>query len=249
MKFPVLPKNMVAIGQNEPFVFDCHKGVDCFTHCCRQLDLALAPYDVLRLKNALGMHSAQFLDNYVIIEREDGEVFPRFYLTMVDDGNASCVFVTKDGCSLYPDRPGACRAYPMGRASMRQPDGSIEDQYVLLNEEHCHGFAESGKQTPLEYSRQQGFDKYNSINDVLIPVLQHEKIRDGMQLNEQQVALFTLALYDLDTFRDKLFSAALDAAPPDAAEQERLNDDEALLLFAVTWLKSELFKDTTDASG
>ena len=80
-------------------------------------------------------------------------------------------------------------------------------------------------------------------------MLQHEKIRGGMQLNEQQVALFTLALYDLDTFRDKLFSAALDTAPPDAAEQKRLNDDEALLLFAVTWLKSELFKDTTDASG
>ena len=122
---------MVAIGANEPFAFDCHKGVGCFTHCCRQLDLALTPYDVLRLKNALSMHSAQFLDNYVIIEREDGEVFPRFYLTMVDDGNASCVFVTKDGCSLYPDRPGACRVYPMGRASMRRPDGSIEDQYVL----------------------------------------------------------------------------------------------------------------------
>jgi len=243
-----MPKNMVAIEENEPFTFDCHKEVGCFTHCCRQLDLALTPYDVLRLKNALDMHSAKFLENYVIIEREEGEAFPRFYLTMVDDGNASCVFVDKDGCSLYPDRPGACRVYPLGRASMRTSNGSIKDHYVLLNEEHCQGFKESCKQTPLEYSRQQGFDKYNRINDVLIPLLQHEKIRGGIQLNEQQLSLFTLALYDLDTFRDKLFSATLDIELADAAEQERLKDDEALLLFAITWLRSEFFGDTTASS-
>lgn len=248
MKLPVLPKNMVAIEANEPFAFDCHKDVGCFTHCCRQLDLALTPYDVLRLKNALDMHSAEFLEKYVIIEREEEEAFPRFYLTMVDDGNASCVFVTQNGCSLYPDRPGACRVYPMGRASMRRADGSIEDHYVLLNEEHCRGFKESYKQTPLEYSHQQGFATYNRINDLLIPLLQHEKIRSGLRLNDQQISLFTLALYDLDTFRDKLFSSALDIALADAAEQERLKDDEALLLFAITWLKSKLFEDTTASS-
>ena len=165
MKLPLLPRNIVRIGDNEPFNFACHQKVHCFTDCCRQLDLTLTPYDVLRLKNRLNMTSGEFLDRYVIIEQDQDDVFPRLYLTMVDDGKASCVFVTGVGCSVYPDRPGACRAYPMGRASMRKSDNNVEEYYVLLNEEHCKGFSEPAHQTPTQYCRAQGLDKYNDMNE------------------------------------------------------------------------------------
>ena len=243
MKLPLLPKNIARIGDTEKFSFACHDKVSCFTNCCRQLELALTPYDMLRLKNELGIHSRDFLDTYVIVEHNPEEdVFPRLYLTMVDDGRASCVFVTDKGCSVYPSRPGACRAYPMGRAAMRKPDNSLEEYFVLLNEEHCLGFAEAAQQTPLEYSQDQGLDKYNAMNDVLVPILQHDQIRQGMQLNQDQIDLFVLALYDLDTFREKLFNNTLETAPLDEAQREKLKDDENLFFFGVDWLKDQLFK-------
>ena len=241
MKLPLLPKNIARIGDNDKFSFACHSKVRCFTECCRHLDLALTPYDVLRLKNTLKISSTEFLDKYVIIEQDQEDVFPRFYLTMVDDGRASCVFVTGDGCSVYLNRPGACRAYPMGRASMRKSDSTMEEYYVLLNEEHCQGFAESERHTPLEYCRAQGLDQYNAMNDSLVPILQHEKIRNGMRLSPEQIGHFILALYDLDTFRKKLFCGTLGAAALTEKEKAKLEDDEKLLLFAIEWLKNQLF--------
>ncbi len=241
MKLPLLPKNIARIGEDEKFSFACHSQVGCFTECCRQLDLALTPYDVIRLKNALKISSTEFLDNYVIIEHDEEDVFPRFYLTMVDDGRASCVFVKKNGCSVYPDRPGACRAYPMGRASIRKTDNNIEEYYVLLNEEHCQGFAESETQTPLEYCRGQGLDQYNTVNDALVPILQHEKIRKGMRLSTDQINLFVLALYDLDAFRKKLFCGSITAGALTKDEQAELENDEKLLLFGIKMLENQLF--------
>ena len=33
--------------------FACHPGVSCFNACCKQADVMLAPYDVIRLKQRL----------------------------------------------------------------------------------------------------------------------------------------------------------------------------------------------------
>ncbi|MDY6974018.1 MAG: YkgJ family cysteine cluster protein, partial [Thermodesulfobacteriota bacterium] len=37
--------------------FNCTPGVACFTQCCQDVTIVLTPYDVLRLKNALGISS------------------------------------------------------------------------------------------------------------------------------------------------------------------------------------------------
>lgn len=241
MKLPMMPKNLARVADDEEFGFSCHSGVRCFTHCCSHLELALTPYDVLRLKNALTINSQEFLDRYVIIEQEEEDIFPRLYLTMVDDGNVSCVFVTKSGCTVYADRPGACRAYPMGRASMRKEHNRLEEFYVLLNEDHCKGFEESPRQTPLQYCKEQGLDTYNRINDAMVPLLQHDKIRQGMRLSKEQSELYVSCLYNLDSFRERLFAGKLQGAPVTAKLQEELKDDEKLLLYGITWLQDTFF--------
>ncbi|HIQ37251.1 MAG TPA: YkgJ family cysteine cluster protein, partial [Desulfocapsa sulfexigens] len=172
-----LPENVNRIENDEVFRFSCHPGVDCFTDCCRQLELALTPYDVLRLKQETKLDSSSFLERYVIQEQEAEDIFPRFYLTMVDDGQASCVFVAETGCTVYPGRPGACRAYPMGRAAMRKDNNTIEEFFVLLKESHCNGFQEQEEQTTKRYSEGQGLQKYNNVNDKVAALLQHEMIR------------------------------------------------------------------------
>lgn len=241
MNIPQLPKNVERLTDEQPFSFACHNKVRCFTHCCRHLELSLTPYDVLRLKNGLKISSTQFLEQYVIIEQEEHDIFPRLYLTMIDDGNASCIFVNTAGCSVYQDRPGACRAYPMGRASMRRRDNTIEQFFVLLHENHCKGFEEKPTQTPLEYSKEQGLNKYNAYNDAMVGILQHDKIRDKMQLSPEQSQEFILALYDLDKFRERVFSDKINASPLSDKQKDALLDDEKLLLFAIDWLTERLF--------
>lgn len=240
---PQLPKNVTRIEKEEIFHFACHPSIPCFTDCCRQLELALTPYDVLRLKKGCGLRSDEFLDRYVIIEQEEHETFPRLYLTMVDDGRASCVFVSNAGCTLYQDRPGACRAYPMGRAAILQPDNIMDNFFVILQESHCQGFQEQQKQNAATYSVEQGLTTYNRFNDAVATILQHDQIRQGRRFSEKQRELFILGLYNLDLFRTQLLTGNLPGAKQlDASTKVRLADDEELLLYAIDWLSDFLFK-------
>lgn len=239
-----LPKHVSRIEKDTAFHFSCHPKVSCFTDCCRQLELALTPYDVLRLKQETKLESCSFLERYVIQEQEVEESFPRMYLTMVDDGQASCVFVAETGCTVYPGRPGACRTYPMGRAAIRQDDNSIEEFFVLLKESHCNGFQEKEEQTAVSYSKEQGLEDYNAINDKVAMLLQHDKFRQGMQLSQVQTEYFVLALYDLDTFRNRLDQGTLPHRDHYLSQKELYKDDEQLLLFGIDWLHGVLFKES-----
>lgn len=244
MKQPLLPKNVQRMEEGETFCFSCHPAVTCFTDCCRQLELALTPYDVLRLKKGCGLRSEDFHDRYVIMEQEEHETFPRFYLTMIDDGRASCAFVSDAGCTVYLDRPGACRAYPLGRAAIRQADDTMDAFFVLLRESHCHGFQEQQEQDAGSYSTEQGLPTYNRFNDAVAALLQHEQIRQGKRLSTKQREQFTLALYDLDRFRTLLLAGELPGTIAiDETTRKRLADDEELLLYAIDWLQDILFKD------
>ena len=236
-----LPKHVNQLGQLDTFTFACNKDVKCFTECCRMLDLALTPYDVLRLRRATGLTSNQLLDEYIIIEQDPEEAFPRFYLTMVDDGRASCVFVAKQGCTVYQHRPAACRAYPLGRAIIRGNDGAIQEHFVLVKEDHCLGFDEPVPQTALQYSLEQELSTYNRFNDAVAEVLQHESVRNGFSPSARQVDLFILTLYNIDVFRERIFNDQLATMILTPAEKNRLKSDEELLLFGIDWLGRQLF--------
>lgn len=237
MSRPELPHQVEELQPGDPFTFLCHREINCFTQCCRQLDLALSPYDVLRLREATGLHSAELLERYIIREQTEGDVFPQFYLSMIDDGAASCVFVSPEGCRVYAHRPGACRTYPMGRAAVWR-DGAVDASFVLIREPHCQGFREKTLQTSKSYSASQGLEKYNLFSDMLAEITQHERVRQGMELTEKQLRIYTLALYNLDAFRDGL--RKIGAAGKDVPEAV-FTDDEALLIYGIEWVKKELF--------
>ena len=236
-----LPEYVTRLGGRETFAFACHSGVRCFTDCCRMLELALTPYDVLRLRKATGLTSRELLEHYIITEQDPGEPFPRFYLTMVDDGRASCVFVSPEGCTVYPHRPSACRAYPLGRAAVRTGNGTILEHFVIMKETHCRGFLEATQQTPLQYSIDQELTVYNTFNDAVVQILQHDAIRQGLIPARKDIELFTLALYDLDTFRQMLMEDKVESTILSQPEKDRLQEDEELLLFAIELLKRQLF--------
>jgi len=237
---PNLPENVRRIETDELFSFDCLPGNLCFTDCCRQLELALSPYDVLRLCQTTGLLSDEFLNRYVIIEQEDDDVFPRFYLTMVDDGKESCVFVSQEGCTVYEHRPSACRTYPMGRAVIRE-DNTLSEFFVLLKENHCLGFSNKRSHTAVSYCKDQGLKPYIRLNDALASIIQHEKVRAGMSFDKEQIDAYILSLYNLDQFRHQLKSGKLSHIREDELANLGQWDNEELLLYGIVWLRRVLF--------
>lgn len=235
-----LPCQVRPVKPEETFAFCCHRRVSCFTECCRELELALTPYDVLRLRRATALHSARLHERYIIEEQEPSAPFPSFYLTMVDDGRASCVFVRPEGCSIYPNRPGACRTYPLGRGTVKH-ENILHEQFVLLREPHCRGFEQESVQTAQTYMKSQELAPYNRFNDLLAEITQHEQIRRGMRPSAEQIRRYKLALFDLDTFREKLHRNEFDI--PAGLHYQPLDDsdDENLLEFSMKWIKNQLF--------
>ncbi|OQX05878.1 MAG: hypothetical protein BWK76_26875 [Desulfobulbaceae bacterium A2] len=238
-----LPSGQVRrLKPGETFRFRCQPEVPCFTACCHDLELALSPYDALRLRRRLGIDSRELLDRYVIVEDEDGAL-PHCFLTMVDDGQASCIFLTPAGCSVYPDRPSACRSYPLGRAAYRNAQGEGTSVYhVLLREEHCQGFAAEEEHDAAGYSADQGLEPYNRMNDLLLPLVQHERLRSGMTVFPAQARLYLDTLYDIDGFVRRLAQEEAGSEPAEEAmAAARADDDERLLACAVRWLVPRLF--------
>lgn len=227
------PAHVTPLKPGERFQFSCHPGVSCFNECCRQLDLALSPYDVLCLKNSLGLTSGEFLDQYAIIEDGEENRYPMVYLGMIDDGRASCPFVSAKGCTVYQARPGACRTYPLGRAAFQTACGGKQASYVLVREDHCQGFSQGESETADQWIEKQGLLPFHEANDEVMTIVLHRGMQRGLTVEER--AKFLMALYDLDRFREFLRNSG--------SIEVHAGDDLALLRFGVSWLRRELFAE------
>ena len=106
------PEGMEPLG-NSMFQFRCEPDVECYMQCCRKLDLILYPYDIIRLKNRLGISSDQLLDQHVDVVLRPSNFFPEVLLRMSENREKTCPFLIESGCSVYPDRPDTCRTFPV----------------------------------------------------------------------------------------------------------------------------------------
>ena len=144
----VLKENILEehdrLGPNDTFKFGCHPGISCFNTCCTDVNIFLSPYDVLRMRQRLGISSTEFLDKYTLLPVQKDMTVPVVLLKMQENEKRTCHFVTDEGCGVYSDRPWPCRMYPLGMASSKDtPDGwQGERFYFLLKEGGCMGFEE-----------------------------------------------------------------------------------------------------------
>lgn len=73
------------------------------TKCCYGKVIRVGPYEALRLSRRLGISTTEFL-------REHTEAGGTVLRTRE---NKSCIYLDEKGCSVHPDRPLACRIYPL----------------------------------------------------------------------------------------------------------------------------------------
>ena len=247
----IMPKKLTM---DSPLQFECHPGVSCFTACCHGIKIVLTPYDILMLKKRLDMPAHEFLNKYttpVYLEKTD---MPGVALKLREDKeNNPCPFVTPEGCTVYTDRPSACRYYPVGMADFHEGQGAMgsdadhqdeEKFFFIVKEGHCKGFEEPKTWTVREWRKDQGVDVRDEMNkEWLRLVMRRKSFGHQASLSDQAKRMFFMASTDLDHFRRFVFeSSFLDTYIVDDDVLEKIKtDDVELMLFSFKYLASSLF--------
>jgi len=239
-----MDENMIPLSMDDTFTFSCSPDVPCFNQCCSDLNQFLTPYDILRLKQHLGLASGVFLERYTV--RHDGPRTGLPVITLKPEHSTErrCPFVTSEGCAVYEARPSSCRIYPLARAVTRsRQTGRLTEHYALLQEPHCHGHDNTGRWTVREWIAAQGLDEYHEINDLFLSIISLKNRSRPGPLDLKSRHIFHLAMYDLDAFRTRIVShGILDPDQPDGRTFQQLKEDDvALLKFGHVWIQRVLF--------
>jgi Fe-S-cluster containining protein len=241
-----MENNMIPLSENDTFTFSCSRKVPCFNECCRDLNQFLTPYDILRLKQRLGLSSSLFLERYASQQTGPETGLPVITLKTEFAKKLQCPFVTPSGCSVYEDRPSSCRTYPLLRiASRSRETGEIAERFILLKEPHCLGFERGRTWTIREWIENQEVFFYNEMNDMLLEIISFKNRRLPGSLDIKSRVAFHMALYDIDAFRSHIFENNIldqwNPKNPDIITSDTLNDDVALLKLGHQWIKKILF--------
>jgi Fe-S-cluster containining protein len=243
---PVVPE---TFGGDREIRFRCRKGIACWNACCSNIDITLTPYDVLRLKRRLGLDSGAFLREFTFPYELEKDGIAGVKLKPVDEGTA-CRFMTAGGCSVYDDRPTACRYYPVALLAMRrQGESTDRDSYALVKEPHCLGHQEPRTITVAQYRREQGLEDYDLLARGWRQLVL-KKMSSGPTVGKpsrRSLELFFTACYNLDRFRAFVSSDAFRSLyeVADAEMAEILADDTQLMLFAFRFLRQVMFGEET----
>ena len=234
---------LIPIQLDDKFGFACHKNVPCFNHCCKDLNQALTPYDVVRLKNHLKLTAQEFLNRYAVVYSGPATGLPVASLRFSADQDHDCPFVTPDGCMVYASRPSSCRIYPLARALQRsRSDGRITEHYAVLKEDHCLGFEEDAEQTVRQWIADQELEAYHKLNDAMMELIaMKNQLRPG-ELSPEDHDMVRMAFYDLDTLKGKALAGELPSLDHDHLRPlPGKADDEAWLAWSMSWIGQVLF--------
>jgi uncharacterized protein len=230
------------MGPDDCFTFRCGAELDCFTRCCRDVTIVLTPYDLIRLRRALGIDSSELLDRHSIRIQMPGQKFPIVVLKMEEPAK-TCPFVSEQGCGVYPDRPWSCRMYPLGAAEPQKPASGERGFHFIVQEELCHGHGQGRSVSVREWMAEQQIEEFELLSGSFKDLTLHDFWDGDKELTPQQADMFYMACYDLDRFRRFVFETRfLQLFDVDEARVEAIRaDDLELLDFGVQWLRFSLF--------
>ena len=243
---PVVPNQLSG---DAVIQFRCHKGIDCFNACCKNIEIMLTPYDIIRLKQRLGITSTEFLRQYTepFEFAKDGVAGVRFKPV---EGGTACQFMRDEGCSVYEDRPTACRYYPLGLLSTRRQDENFDRaSYALVQEDHCHGHFEDRKLTVDEYRKEQGLEEYDEKGRLWRQQILKVKSAGPYigRMSKVSRQFFFMASYDMDRFREFIKSEGFSYTYDIDQEtlDKLLSDELALMEFGDRMIRQIMYAEET----
>ncbi len=232
------------------FKFRCYQDIGCFNKCCRNTNMLLTPYDILRMKKRLGLSSGEFLEKYTYTHIDETSSHPYAVLDMVEDQEGKCPFLASEGCSIYEDRPSNCRYYPVGQGIIIKDPGTGPvpvEFYFFIREPNCLGYNEDKEWSIEKWRVDQGVDLYDEMNKEWKEIQLRRDNPGKPKLDENKQQLMYMASYNLDKFKKFVFeSGFLNIFDLDIEEVEKMKtDDIALMKFGFKYLKYILMLEET----
>ena len=230
------------LAEGEHFNFRCHAALACFNQCCRNLNLFLYPYDLLRLSRRLGVSTDEFVETHADVVIREGHYFPEVLLRMAENETRTCPFLTDSGCSVYHDRPDTCRTFPVEQGALYDAaSGRTTAVHYFRPPDFCLGQHEGQAWTVETWSRDQEAERYHEMT------MRWAEIRrlfqddpwgaEGPRGAKARMAF--MATYNVDRFREFIFgSSFLKRYRIKSDLKRRLrSSDRTLLLFGFDWVK------------
>ncbi len=229
---------LTVLNPENDFRFQCHQSLECFTRCCRDITIFLTPYDILRMKNRLGISSENFLAAYTATMIGSAGL-PVVVLKMQGDAEKSCPFVTAQGCMIYPDRPWACRIYPLQPESTKITQKTGKEYYSIMDVPFCLGLKSDRVSTLAGWIEKQGIPIYREMEAAFKKIAMNEFLSNKKISNNEIQQMYYMACYDLDRFRRFVMESTFlkrFEVEPDVVEKIKHSDVE-LYHFAMRWLE------------
>ncbi|PID40307.1 MAG: hypothetical protein CR984_03890 [Proteobacteria bacterium] len=232
----------IPLKKSDTFQFRCHSGLSCFNQCCRNLNLFLYPYDILRLRKSLGLDSDQFLDRHVDVVLRDGNHFPDVLLRMADNDSRTCPFLGSEGCTVYSDRPDTCRTFPVEHGLLfGDRPGESKTISFFRPPDFCQGQHENQEMTLDRWANDQDAVMHNrmTIRWASVKAMFHRNPWGPEGMNGAKGKMAFMAAYNIDRFREFVFgSSFLKRYRIKKALAKKLRtSDRELLLFVFEWIQ------------
>lgn len=223
-----------VLEHEDTFYFGCHPGIDCFTQCCQDVNILLTPYDIVQMKNRIGISSTEFLKQYTKTLIAPETAMPAVQFKMDEANDKRCYFVGDQGCGVYEHRPWSCRMYPLDHSS----EGA--GFAPMVDSSRCLGLNDNKAWRLQDWFEAQGLKPYNDWNKRFAALAEDPKLTTWRTEHPGAMEIFHLACYDIDRFREVVFKENLyEMLGRDPIDLEELRtDDFAMLDFAFVWLKS-----------
>jgi Fe-S-cluster containining protein len=233
----------VTLGLDDSFSFGCDSSLACFNKCCRDINLFLTPYDILRMKRRLGISSAEFLKTYTFPLFPDEVGHPVILMKMIPDETKQCPFVGEKGCLIYDDRPWSCRSFPLEPVA-----DSLPPAFGIIKRDFCLGFGK-GKvsRTVRKWRDTQNVALYEEMNEEWKRITYHEDFASKNFLEGHHRDIFFLGSYNIDEFRNLLIHGDLEKYfEIEKGTLKRIKSNETeLLRFSFKWMRCVLFGEAT----
>lgn len=236
----------IRLKAGDTFRFRCHADIACFNRCCRNLKLFLYPYDVIRLKNALGMTSDRFLNEHVDVVLREENFFPEVLLRMADNEHRTCPFLSDAGCRVYSDRPDTCRFFPVERGLLFDAHRHKPVPVHFFHPpDFCLGRHEDQELTVASWAQDQLAATYDRMTTGWAQVKQlFQNDPWGAEgPGGQKAKMAFMAAYNIDAFRQFIFESTFlkrFRVKPNRVRKIR-TDDVALMTFGWDWIRLFVF--------
>jgi len=202
----------------------------------------LYPYDIIRLKNRLGMSSDELLKQKTISAFRDNPYFPSLMLRMTETEDNACPFLSSNGCEVYEDRPFSCRAYPLEIAVSRNNDDTPRAKcYFVAIHPYCRGHAETRQWTIEEWLTDQNTHIYNQMNVLWVEIDSFFRKNpwgtEGVGGNALKMAF--MACFNIDKMRSFVFESTFLSRfiIPSDRIQHCIDSDVELMKLGFDWVK------------